>query len=213
VSEKLGGLNAAPCIIHSFNMQDVANLMNARDYTAVSKLFCDAAIKMKADGAEGIVICANTMHMFAGDIEKQSGLPVISLVTATAKAIEAQKLTTIGLLGTRPTMDLPFYKEELSRYKITTLLPTEPDKDFVHETIFSELSRGIFTPGTRAGYTGSLKILLRGVRRGSCWDARIFPRGSGSSLRRCRPSIQQCFIRRRWWRFASGAETQGQPAS
>jgi aspartate racemase len=134
--------------------------MEAQDYAAVGELFVNAALHMKQGGAEGIVICANTMHMFAGLIEQRTGLPVIHMVTATAKAINAQGLKTVALLGTRPTMDLPFYKEKLAAHGIQTILPSEADKDYIHANIFEELSRGIFTQPTRERYIGIIKGLV-----------------------------------------------------
>ncbi|HEY6159752.1 MAG TPA: amino acid racemase, partial [Bacteroidia bacterium] len=165
VSTKLGGLNNAPCIIHSFNMSDIEKLMKAGEYNKVLEGFSDAAIKMKQAGAEGLVICANTMHMFADELEKRSGLPVIHLVTATARAIRKQNLDTIGLLGTLPTMNLDFYRDKLSQLGIKTLVPGEEDKQFVHDSIFSELSRGIFTDEMRARYFSIMeKLKTRGAQ-------------------------------------------------
>src|ERR1043165_7412753 len=164
VAARLGGLNAAPCIIHSFSMEAIKVHMDKQDYDAVRHLFVDAAIHMRQGGAEGVVICANTMHMFADDIEKGSGLPVIHMVTATAKAITAQGINSVALLGTRPTMDMPFYKDKLAAHGIKTLVPGEADKDYIHASIFEELSRGIFTQPTRERY---LSIINKMIAQGA----------------------------------------------
>jgi aspartate racemase len=165
VSEKMGGLNGAPCIIHSFNMADIEVLMKAEDHAGVLRLFTNAGMSMKRDGAQGLVICANTMHMFAEQITASTGLPVIHLVTATARAIIKEGHTIVALLGTRPTMDLGFYTANLAAHGIQTLLPDEQEKDFIHDSIFSELSRGVFTEETRKRYLGIMDRLVdRGAR-------------------------------------------------
>ncbi len=160
VAARLGGLHSGTFIIHSFSMEDLKVHMDKQDYAAVGEIFVKAAQNMKEGGAEAIVICANTMHLFAEEIEQRAGLPVIHMVTATAHAIKAKGIGTVALLGTRPTMDLPFYKDKLASFGIRTLLPSEEDKDVVHETIFSELSRGIFTEDTRARYVTIINKLV-----------------------------------------------------
>jgi aspartate racemase len=160
VNQRLGALNFAPCIMHSFSMEDIKKHMDAGDYDTVRNLFCDASLHMKQGGAEGIVICANTMHMFADDIEQRTGLPVIHMVDATAKAILGQNLRKVALLGTLPTMNLSFYKDKLAKYGIETVLPTEGDKEYIHASIFAELSRGIFTAETKARYISIINEMV-----------------------------------------------------
>jgi aspartate racemase len=161
VGERLGGLNNAPCVIHCVNMADIEILMKAKNYDAVLELFINVCQSMKRDGAEGLVICANTMHMFAEQIERATGLPVIHLVKATAEAIRKENISTIGLLGTRPTMDMDFYVNILKDRGIKTLVPGEEQKDLIHDSIFRELSRGIFTGETRDQYLSIIGDLVK----------------------------------------------------
>lgn len=160
VASRLGGLNCAPCVIHSFNMEDLKAPMNAKDYDAVLQLFTEACLNMKESGVEGLVICANTMHMFAFRLEERTGLPVIHMVVATAHAIKRQGLKTVALLGTRPTMDLAFYKDMLANHGLNPMVPNEDDKDYIHDSIFEELSRGIFTEATKARYQSIIADLV-----------------------------------------------------
>lgn len=152
INERLGGLNYAHCLLHSFSYADIKHRGDANDFAGILELFTSAGNNMKQGGAEAIVLCANTMHMFADDLEKAVGLPVIHIATATAKAINKQGLATIGLLGTKPTMEKEFYKTRLLEHGIATIIPDEADRDFIHDTIFNELGKGLFTAVTKARY-------------------------------------------------------------
>ena len=145
INEQLGWIDYSHCILHSFSYGAIKRLMDAGQQSQVLDLFIKACLNMKEGGAEGIVLCANTMHMFAGDIEKATGLPVIHIAEATAGEINKQGLTKVALLGTKPTMEKDFYKDKLTAAGITTLIPADEDRDFIHATIFEELGKGEFT--------------------------------------------------------------------
>lgn len=165
INQQLGWIYYARCIIHSFSYGEIKNLADAGNFAAIRDQFIAACHNMKTSGAEGIVICANTMHMFANDIEQATGLPVIHIATATAKAINAQGLTKVGLLGTKPTMQMDFYKQKLAAHNIDTLIPQQEDMDFIHNTIFEELGKGIFTAETKARYLSVMdKLVAQGAQ-------------------------------------------------
>src|SRR5579872_3247948 len=114
INKQLGGLNFAKCIIYSFNFGELAALTNAGETAKVSELLCRAAVHLKNSGAECIVLCANTMHMYADVVHQSAQLPVIHIAAATATAINGQGLHTVGLLGTKFTMEKDFFKNKLS---------------------------------------------------------------------------------------------------
>lgn len=160
INERLGGIYYSRCILHSFSYGEVKDLVDGGRKDELLRQFIAAGLNMKAGGAEGIVFCANTMHMFAGAMEEATGLPVIHIATATAQAINGRGLKTVGLLGTRPTMTMDFYKEKLADQGIDTIIPGEEDMTFIHDTIFDELGKGIFTPETKQRYLDIMDRLV-----------------------------------------------------
>jgi aspartate racemase len=159
INERLGGLNFAKCIIYSFNFGELAALTDAGETAKVSELLCSAAMHLKNSGAEGIVLCANTMHMYAKEVGESIQLPIIHIATATADAISKQGLHTIGLLGTKFTMEKDFFKNKLSDKDIHTIIPNDEDREFIHKTIFEELGRDILLPVTKARYIAIINDL------------------------------------------------------
>jgi aspartate racemase len=103
-------------------------------------------------GAEGLVLCANTMHMLADEVETQTGLPVVHIASATASVIAGQGLQKVGLLGTRFTMERDFFTNKLAEKGISAIIPGENDRVFIQRSIAEELGRNIFTTSTRQRY-------------------------------------------------------------
>jgi aspartate racemase len=160
INARLGGLNFSRCIIYSFNYADIKKNNDANDWDATFEMVLDACTHLKAAGASGIVLCANTMHLIADRVENAIGLPVIHIATATAAAIEKQGLKKVGLLGTKFTMELDFFKSKLSEKGISALIPEAGDRDFIAWTIYEELGRGIVTAETRNRYITIAKELI-----------------------------------------------------
>jgi aspartate racemase len=160
INDKLGGLNYAQCIIYSFNYADIKKSNDSGDLEGTLQLLLNACSHLKDSGAEAIVLCANTMHMFAGAISAQVQLPVIHIAEATAYEISRQNLRTVGLLGTKFTMEKDFFKEKLSAKNINTIIPDEEDRNFIHMTIFDELGKGIVLPATAARYISIINDLI-----------------------------------------------------
>jgi aspartate racemase len=152
VNEKLGGLNFARLIIHSMNYGEIKKNNDAGDWNANLELIIEASENMKAGGAKALLLCANTMHIFAGDLEKKTGLPVIHIATATADEIVKKKLKKVALLGTKFTMEKTFFTDKLKEKNIEAIIPNEADREFIHWTIFEELGRGIISDKSKARY-------------------------------------------------------------
>lgn len=142
----LGGLNAARCIIYSFNYADINECNLREDQEGVYKLVLDAAIKLKKASAECLILGANTLHQYADRIVEEVKLPVIHIAEATAAEIKKQGLSTIGLLGTKFTMEMDFYTKRLSAAGIKSMVPEKPERIFIHNTIMDELLKEIFRP-------------------------------------------------------------------
>jgi aspartate racemase len=152
INEKLGDLNFAECIIHSFNYADIKRNNDAEDWDATLCMLTSAGQNLKNSGAKAIVLCANTMHMVADQLEKNLQLPVIHIATATANTIKTGGFKKVGLLGTKFTMERPFFREKLVERGIEVIIPGDDERDFIHYTIFEELGRGILKPETKNFY-------------------------------------------------------------
>jgi len=127
-------------------------LLDADDWTEIAKRFSEIANKLKDAGADCIVIGANTPHLIADVVQKAVPLPLIHIAEETGKEIVKLKIKKVALLGTKFVMDRPFFKDKLSGFGIETILPGEAEKEFIHNSIFSELTRGIFTEETKEKY-------------------------------------------------------------
>nr|WP_294945997.1 aspartate/glutamate racemase family protein [uncultured Mucilaginibacter sp.] len=152
INNRLGGVNAARLLIHSFNYADIVKNLNANDWGAILKMIVDAGAGLKNSGASGIILCANTPHLVAAEAQEQIGLPIIHIAEATAAAINKEGFKTIALLGTRFTMEHNFFTDKLIAAGIQPLTPDKADRDFIHETLLREMGKGIFKPETKAAY-------------------------------------------------------------
>ena len=160
VNEKLGGLNFAECMIYSFNYADIKKNNDAGDWPKTEAMLTEAAFHLKRSGAQAIVLCANTMHFIADNIQKSTGLPVIHIATATAREIAKKNIRKVGLLGTKFTMEQDFFKLKLQEEHIETIIPNEEDRAFIHYTIFEELGRGLITAESKARYISIINKLV-----------------------------------------------------
>lgn len=165
INEKLGGLNFSECLIYSFNYADIKKNNETNNWDATFSMLLKGCEFLKQGGAEAIVLCANTMHFIADRIEKAIDLPIIHIATVTAAEIEKQGLKRVGLLGTKFTMELDFFKDKLIAKGIEAIIPiSEADKDFIHTTIFEELGKGLVTDATKKRY---LKIANQLIQQGA----------------------------------------------
>jgi aspartate racemase len=160
INKRLGGLNFSQCIIYSFNFADIKRNNDANDWDANFKLVLAASEHLKNSGAAGIVLCANTMHLFAEKLEQAINLPVIHIATVTAAAIKSQNLEKVGLLGTKFTMELDFFKSKLKDKGIETIIPGDEDRSFIHYTIFEELGRGLIKEDSKQRFLSVIKQLM-----------------------------------------------------
>jgi aspartate racemase len=148
-NKQLGGHNAARCILYSFNYADINECNLREDHEGVYNFVLDAAIKLKNASADCLVLCANTLHQYADRLVEEVKLPIIHIADATAVEIKKQGLSTIGLLGTKFTMEMDFYTKKLSEAGLSSVVPEKSERLFIHNTIMNELLKEIFKPESK----------------------------------------------------------------
>lgn len=165
VRERLGGLHSARLVLYSLDFHEIEALQRQGDWAAAGTLLADAARRLESAGADFLLLCTNTMHKVADTIEAASALPLLHIADPTAAAIQAAGLQRVGLLGTRFTMEQPFYRQRLEdRHGIQVLVPDEPDRAEVHRVIYEELCRGVVSEVSRQAYR---QVISRLVARGA----------------------------------------------
>jgi aspartate racemase len=166
VNEKLGGIHYAKCIIHSFNYADIVRNNNNNDWESTFIMLSEACENLQQSGAEAIVLCANTMHLLAERIAEKMTVPVIHIATETAKEIKKSNLSKVGLLGTKFTMELDFFTSKLNNQNIETSIPESEDRDFIQDTIYNELGKGIVNADTKQRYISIINKLIENGAEG-----------------------------------------------
>lgn len=150
VKQQLGGLHSARCILYSVDFHDIERVQHAGDWNAAGAMLADAARSLELAGADFIVLCTNTMHKVAGSIEAAVSIPLLHIADATAMAVKQAGFSRVGLLGTKFTMEQPFYREYLNdQYGIEVLLPNDAERDSLHQIIYQELCQGIINPESK----------------------------------------------------------------
>jgi len=153
VKARLGGLHSARLVLYSVDFQEIKRLQHAGQWDAAGELLAQAADRLQGAGAQGLVLCTNTMHKVAPQIEAAVGIPLLHIADPTAAAIRAAGLSRVGLLGTRFTMEEDFYRARLAeRHGLDVLIPTPEDRNTVHRIIYDELCLGDIRPASREAY-------------------------------------------------------------
>lgn len=161
----LGGHNAARCVLYSLNYADINECNLREDHEGVYKFVLDAAIKLKNANADCLVICANTMHQYVDRLIEEVKLPIVHIADATAFEIKKLGLSTIGLLGTKFTMEMDFYTKRLKDAGINSLIPEKPERLFIHSTIMDELLKEIFNPESKKKFLDIINDLeIKGAK-------------------------------------------------
>ncbi|OBY92932.1 MULTISPECIES: aspartate/glutamate racemase family protein [Pseudomonas] len=161
IKEKLGGLHSAKIALYSVDFHEIERLQHAGDWEAAGRLLADAARSLKAAGADFLVLCTNTMHKVAPAIEAAVDIPLLHIADPTAEAIRAAGVSTVGLLGTRFTMEQAFYKDRLAeRFGLKVLTPDEADRQVVHRIIYEELCLGQIRDESREAYRRIIAALV-----------------------------------------------------
>ena len=153
VGEQLGGLHSAKLLLYSVDFQEIEELQRTDRWEEAGALLADAAVRLEGAGADFLVLCTNTMHKVAPAIEGRVRIPLLHIADATAEAIVQAGFRKVGLLGTRFTMEQAFYKSRLEdAYHLEVLIPSEQDREIVHDVIYRELCRGKIVEASRIAY-------------------------------------------------------------
>lgn len=162
--KRAGNRNTAKIVLYSVNFHEVEVLVNARNYDDLRILMNKAAHAVERAGADCLLICANTMHMIAGQIMAGLKIPLIHIVEETFHEVLGKGLGKVGLLATRQTMEMDFYKDLFQGKGVELLIPEKEERDFIQDTIFNELFSGIIKDESR---NKMIKIMERLVSEGA----------------------------------------------
>ena len=149
INRQLGGLSSAKIILASFNYAEIDKLNNKEGLAGVYKLVLESAHKLKKCSVDCIVLCANTLHQYVEELEKEIDIRIVHIADATAKEINGKGLLKIGLLGTKFTMEMDFYVKRLKEAGIESLVPPKPEREFIHDAIMNELLKEDFKRETK----------------------------------------------------------------
>ena len=164
VRTALGGTHSADLIVRSYDFGAIEALQAEGRWDDAGSLLAGDAVALVRAGAECIVLCTNTMHVVADQIEAAIDVPFLHLADATATSVIEAQVSTVALLGTRYTMEHDFYRARLASHGLTVLVPDEPDRTTVHDVIYDELVRGVVSPKSKAAY---LDVIGRLIERGA----------------------------------------------
>lgn len=165
VRARLGGLHSARCLMWSFDFGEIEALQHAGRWDEAAAELIAAALRLERGGADFVVICTNTMHRMADQVQAAISLPLLHIADPTAERIKSAGQRRVGLLGTAFTMEQAFYKGRLTdRHGLEVLVPGDEDRATVHRIIYDELVRGRIEPSSRQAYR---KVIARLVERGA----------------------------------------------
>ena len=161
VKEKLGGLHSAKSIMVSVDFAEVEILQREGKWSEAALMMVDAAKSLEKGGADFIVICTNTMHKSADEIQANVKIPLLHIADATAQLVKDSGIRTIGLLGTRFTMEEEFYTGRLSQnYGLKVIIPNAGEREIVHRVIYDELVIGEIKQHSKEQYIGIIENMV-----------------------------------------------------
>lgn len=161
---RLGGHHCAKSILLTVDFAEIEAMQRAGEWDRAGRLLADAAKTLEQAGADMVLLCTNTMHLVADAIEAAIGVPFVHLVDATARRVAAAGITKVGLLATRFTMEMDFYRSRMRQYGVDVMVPDEPDRTLVHDVIYQELTQSRIEDSSRAEYR---RIIAELARRGA----------------------------------------------
>jgi len=162
VKQRLGGLHSARVVLYSVDFDEIERLQHSDQWTVAGERLAYVARAVERAGAECVVLCTNTMHKVVPQIEAAVRIPLLHIADATAAEIKSAKVSTVGLLGTRFTMEQDFYKDRLQRdHGLRVVIPNADDRAIVHRVIYEELCLGNVVDASRGEYRRVMDDLVR----------------------------------------------------
>ena len=184
--EKLGGLHSAKTVMYSVDFAEVEALQHEGRWDEAAQLMASAAQSLERAGADFVILCTNTMHKLADEIQAAIQIPFLHIADATAQKIKDAGIKRIGLLGTRYTMEHDFYKGRLiENYGLDVIIPDETDRETVHRVIYDELCLGIIKPESREHYKEIMAKLIQSGAEGiilGCTEIELLVHDEDSSV-------------------------------
>ena len=160
VKKRLGGLHSAQCLMYSVDFAEIEVLQHAGEWETLTQVMINAVSRLEQGGADCLLICTNTMHRMADQIESATSIPLLHIADATADAVKAKGLHTVGLLGTRFTMEGDFYKGRLEKdHGLKVLVPDNDGREIIHRIIYDELVQGEIRDASREAYLDTITNL------------------------------------------------------
>lgn len=161
VKEKLGDLHSAKSLMYSLNFAEIEKLQHQGKWDKLTSLMIKAAQNLENGGADFVLICTNTMHKMADDVQDNINIPLLHLVDTTADKIKQNRLRKVGLLGTNFTMEEDFYKGRLmNKYGLDVIVPNENDRQIIHQVIYQELCLGNIKKSSKDQYIEIINKLI-----------------------------------------------------
>ncbi|MFW9948740.1 MAG: aspartate/glutamate racemase family protein [Candidatus Thorarchaeota archaeon] len=153
VKIRLGEWSSAEILLYSLNFDIVLKLQKQNKWNELRDLMINVSKKLELAGSKAIVICSNTMHKIANEIEEEISIPLINVIDETAKVIKSMDIGCVGLLGTKFTMEGAFYVEKLrNEYGIKTIIPEKIEREYIHKAIYQEFAKGEFIEATKGKF-------------------------------------------------------------
>lgn len=152
VRERLGGSHSANSLIWSVDYTTVEDLIFAGRWDEVGTMLAEAGEKLEAQGAEMLMICSNTFNRVAEEVERVANVPFLHIADAVGAEVDNRGMRKVGLLGTRFTMEEPFYRDRLASHGFEVVIPDRAQRELVHGVIFDELVRGVFRDSSKDAY-------------------------------------------------------------
>ena len=167
VQKRLGGVHSAKIVMVSLDFAEIEELQALGNWDEATKIMVDAAKRLEKSGADMALICTNTMHLMAEEVQNGINIPLLHIADATAKAVIDQGIKKIGLLGTRFTMEKDFYRGRLEKkYKLKVLIPDDVQRGIVHQVIYQELVKGQVNENSRDKYKEVIDTLVKSGAEG-----------------------------------------------
>lgn len=157
----LGGSHSARLLLYSVDFNDFKTLQEKNDWEQIEKMLTGIAQRLENAGADSIVMASITTHLVADGIREKIKIPLLHIAEETAKEVVRQKVSKVGLLGTKFTMENPFFRERLSKFGLEPIIPKIADRDFIHTSVFNELTKGIFKVETKKKYLDIIEELFK----------------------------------------------------
>ena len=167
VKERLGGLHSAKCILYSVDFEEIEKLQNEGKWDELTRIMIESAQNLEKAGANMVLICTNTMHKMANEVQNAIQVPLLHIADAAAEKIKEKNLKKVGLLGTKYTMEQDFYKGRIKeKYNIDVIIPDSDEREDIHNAIFNELCLGQIKDESREKYKKIINNLAKNGAEG-----------------------------------------------